>query len=282
MPETSHFFVAGPPKGGTTWLMRLLDAHPEAACSGEGHYFDRLRPLLLKAFEDYQKLLSLDNTLVFSGKPVLGPMRQRHIDSLLRHFVLERFAEHDPEGAAKAHGDKTPNNWKDMKALFAAFPEARLVFINRDPRDAAVSLFGHARRRQLHGFDPEGPLDRGKIIRAACSNWNGVNQALERIRAERPDRVLAVSYEALLADTPGAYGQICAGLGLSTDPGILQAAIDACSFSRMSGRQQGERDLSSFFTSGTSGGWRHELSAAEAELVVELCAGRMARAGYAA
>jgi len=276
----SHFFVAGPPKGGTTWLMRLLDAHPEAACSGEGHYFDRLRPLLLKALETYQEVLSLDNKLVFSGEPVLGPVRQRHINSMLRHFILERFAEYDPDGKARAHGDKTPKNWKDMNALFAAFPDAQLVFINRDPRDAAVSLFGHVKRRQLYKLDPEGPIQRDKVIRAACHNWVEVNRALAQIQKVRPDRVQVVRYEDLLEDTLGEYGRICAWLGLSTNLGALQSAIDACDFSRMSGRNPGERDQGSFFTSGTSGGWRERLSTEEAALVVDTCVALMGPSGY--
>lgn len=143
----SRFFVANSPKGSTTWLMRFLDAHPEAACSGEGHYFDRLRPLLLQVFEKYQRIIELNNMLVFRDKPGLAPVRQRHINSMLRQFFLDRFAEHDSEGQAKAHGDKTPNNWKDIQALFAAFPAAHIIFINRDPRDAAVCLFGHGKRR---------------------------------------------------------------------------------------------------------------------------------------
>jgi len=274
----SHFFVAGPPKGGTTWLMRLLDAHPEAACSGEGHYFDRLRPMMQKLLEDYQSILNIDNKLVFNKKPVLGPMRQRHVDSLLRHFILERFAEYAPDPQIKAHGDKTPHNWKDVKTLFTLFPEAHLIFINRDPRDSALSLFGHARRRQLHGFDPEGPIDREKLIRAACNNWIGVNKSLNRLH-DNP-RVLSLSYERLLTDTEGEYGRICKALGLSCDPDILQTAIAACSFEKMSGRKSGERDTSSFFTSGTSGGWRKEMSEDEAALVAELCGPLMEQAGY--
>ncbi|MDE4306149.1 sulfotransferase [Phaeobacter gallaeciensis] len=272
--------MAGPPKGGTTWLMRLLDAHPEAACSGEGHYFDRLRPMLLKVFEEYQRILSLDAKLVFSGKPVLAPVRHRNIDSMLRHFILERFAEYAPDLQIKAHGDKTPHNWKDMKALFAAFPEATLIFINRDPRDAAVSLFGHARRRQLQGMDPEGPLDRDKLIRVACGNWVGVNRALAQIQAERPANVISLTYENLLEDTEGEYARVCKHLGLSCDPQILTQAIADCSFSKMSGREQGKRDLSSFFTSGTSGSWRNELSQDEAFLATSLCGDLLEGAGY--
>ncbi len=48
----------------------------------------------------------------------------------------------------------------------------------------------------------------------------------------------------------------------------------------MSGRKRGEKDLTSFFTSGTSGGWRDALSPAEADLVVSTCVEFMDEAGY--
>lgn len=281
-PDKQHFFIAGPPKGGTTWLMRLMDAHPEASCSGEGHYFDRLRPLLAQLMGEYKKLMDLDAKLVFSGKPVLGPLKQSHITAMLRAFVLQRFAEHDPAGRAKAHGDKTPLNWKAMNELFQAFPDAKLLFINRDPRDAAVSLFGHAKRRQLYKLDPEGPIDRDTYIRASCRNWIGMNKALASIRAEKPDALVYVTYEDLLADTLGEYGRICAALGLSTKAKPLEKAVEACSFGAMSGRKAGERDESSFFTSGTSGGWQEALSADEADLVERLCGEYMGVVGYMA
>ncbi|MDQ3304184.1 MAG: sulfotransferase, partial [Actinomycetota bacterium] len=34
------FFVLGYQKSGTTWLMHMLDAHPEILCRGEGRFFD--------------------------------------------------------------------------------------------------------------------------------------------------------------------------------------------------------------------------------------------------
>nr|AAN05168.1 RB147 [Ruegeria sp. PR1b] len=236
--------------------------------------------MLMEVFEKYQNLLNLDAKLVFSDKPVLGPLRHRHVNAMLRRFVLDRFAEHDPEGRARAHGDKTPNNWKDIGNLLGAFPEAWILCINRDPRDAAVSLFGHAKRRQLYKLDPEGPINREQLIQAACSNWIGLNRSLRHLRSTYPERLVETRYEDLLADTVGEYGRICARLGLSTETSILQAAVDACDFSKMSGRQRGEKDQSSFFTSGTSGGWREALSAAEADHIMTTCAEHLEHAGY--
>ena len=39
--NTPIFFVVGFQKSGTTWLMKMLDAHPEILCQGEGRPFGR-------------------------------------------------------------------------------------------------------------------------------------------------------------------------------------------------------------------------------------------------
>ena len=47
------FFVAGAQKSGTTWVQRMLDAHPEILCAGEGHFMDALgAPDMLKGLQD--------------------------------------------------------------------------------------------------------------------------------------------------------------------------------------------------------------------------------------
>jgi hypothetical protein len=39
--NTPVFFVVGQQKSGTTWLMRMLDSHPEILCKGEGRFFGK-------------------------------------------------------------------------------------------------------------------------------------------------------------------------------------------------------------------------------------------------
>ena len=37
--DTPVFFILGQQKSGTTWLMQILDSHPEILCRGEGRFF---------------------------------------------------------------------------------------------------------------------------------------------------------------------------------------------------------------------------------------------------
>ena len=46
-------FVVGCAKSGTTWLMKLLHAHPQIVCRGEGSFFWQFAPRLLDAFRRF-------------------------------------------------------------------------------------------------------------------------------------------------------------------------------------------------------------------------------------
>jgi hypothetical protein len=220
----------------------------------------------LKAFQEYQKLLELDNKLVFSGKPIYPPLKVSELDHLMRVFVTQRLRARDPDGSARAIGDKTPRNYHNLPALFAAFPKARLIFLMRDPRDVAVSLFGHMRRRINIGLSKEEDFNREQILQVAVQHCRACQGALNQVEAHSPGVALSLSYEDLLSDTFAQYKRICAHLGLNEDPDILTQAIDSCDFRRLSGgRAPGQRDDNSFYTSGKSGSWREILTADEAE-----------------
>ena len=59
------FFVCGAPKSGTTWLQRILDAHPQVCCSGEGHFITRFSSPVSKVVNTYNADLSVESSQSF-------------------------------------------------------------------------------------------------------------------------------------------------------------------------------------------------------------------------
>jgi len=90
MAERRFFFVCGAPKSGTTWLQRVLDAHPQVQCSGEGHFIERFATPLAKVVRDYQNHMSLVAGRVYEGKPYYPPLEQSDFDRLVRGFITDR------------------------------------------------------------------------------------------------------------------------------------------------------------------------------------------------
>src|SRR5271165_1152668 len=60
------FFIGGPFKSGTTWLQLMLNAHPQIACRGEGHFTNRMMPAFNDAYGQYANLIQRKNQAIFS------------------------------------------------------------------------------------------------------------------------------------------------------------------------------------------------------------------------
>jgi hypothetical protein len=131
--------------------------------------------------------------------------------------------------------------------LDALFPDARYVFIRRDPRGAISSLIVGWHRQQVRGshlpvpFQIQGMPERrwfylltpgwrelnGRTVEEVCARQFMICQeAIERFTANLPsDRWTDVRYEDLLVDPVSEVRRIAAAVGTRFDP--APAAADA-------------------------------------------------------
>ncbi|OGO42544.1 MAG: hypothetical protein A2W36_04055 [Chloroflexi bacterium RBG_16_58_14] len=129
------FFIFGHARSGTTLLVRLLRLHPEVHCNYQAHFFTR-PPLLQSLVEDEKVeawLTRRSNRWNRGGD--LSPVVLRAMSDI----ILERDARLVDK---RIVGDKSPNsllNGEAVHLLRKVYPDACLIFIVRDGRDAAVS-----------------------------------------------------------------------------------------------------------------------------------------------
>lgn len=297
--EMPIFFVVGFPKSGTTWLMETLDAHPEILCRGEGRFFDReMRREHFKDMETSeettrQKLqpASLYNALAGDGYLRMWVERsvwsrdddpEEHLKNLTR-LAAEYFLTAKLSGSGKRMvGDKTPLSSDTVVSEIAdLFPEARIIHLVRDGRDAAISLIHHNWKRTtdrggVRRFGPEelekrdrywqDPAAFGasgeslfteKRLRHMAQIW-GYRVATARRDGRRllADHYLEVRYEDLLERPDEEFGRAFAFLGADAAPKTVRRCAEATSFERRSGgRQRGEEDAKSGVRKGVAGDW---------------------------
>ncbi len=116
-------------------LTRLIRLHPEIHCSYQAHFFTR--PPTLESLVNSEQIgewLCRPSNRWNRGKD-LSPIVLR----AAADFILEREARREGKIIV---GDKSPNNLLDGKAvqqLFKVYPDAYLIYIVRDGRDAAIS-----------------------------------------------------------------------------------------------------------------------------------------------
>jgi hypothetical protein len=275
------FFVCGAPKSGTTWLQRILDAHPEVVCSGEGHFIDRFSLPAAEVINAYNRDLGLEADQVYEGEPPYQPLDQDEFDELVRGFILRRLRTR-AGSETRWMGDKTPAYARQLTYLHRLFPAAKIIHIVRDPREVAVSRMAFFHRAgAVEAATPGTKLHR-ENLEAAIHTWTAAVTCVDRFGREHPDLLHEVQYRDLHANPIGETERLFAFLGAPTPRVLIERIVAATSFEAMTGRRPGEEDPTSFLRKGVPGDWQAQLDRESAQAIAESCGALMRRKRFAA
>jgi len=277
----NYFFVCGAPKSGTTWLQRVLDAHPEVCCSGEGHFIERFSVPVAKVVRDYNEHINFVAHRVYEGKPYYEPMDQEAFDELMRAFIVGRLMTRRPGPEVRWLGDKTPRYTKHLKGLKRLFPDAKFINIVRDPRDVAMSRLHQAHRAGMGHLQDPGAPEAVEFVRAGGRDWMASVQPVTVFAEANPGRLHGLGYEAMIADPAAEARKLFAFLGVSTEARVIDEVVRTTSFEAQSGRKPGEEDPNSFMRKGVAGDWIGRLPPPALEALDEVCGDLMRQFGYA-
>lgn len=198
----------------------------------------------------------------------LGSMRTLVLDGAKARFP-GMTAEHtlvirEPHGSVGA------------PLLMRALPESRMIFLVRDPRDVTASALDAQRK----GSWTSQFIDRGGkptladtdpdefVRRHAGKCLLNIGKASEAYRAHAGSKVL-VRYEDLRADTLGELDRICAALRISLEPAELRATVEKHAWDNVPAAEKGAGKAR---RKATPGGWREDLTAAQARTVEDIAA----------
>jgi hypothetical protein len=261
------FFVVGYQKSGTTWLMRMLDAHPEILCKGEGRFFGaEWRQKSLKdanvqrpASSLYNALLDAEYLRVWIERSVWSSAADEHLDNLV-HLSVDYFLKNElVKTGKKMVGDKSPLLTPDTIAeISRIYPEAGVIHIIRDGRDAAVSASYHSRNFGRGNRVGESRLTE-ELLRKLASDWNErVDRSVEEGPVLLGDNYCEVRYEDLVEKPEKTLRRLMGFLGAASDEETVRSCVEAASFKKLTkGRERGQEDPTSFFRKGVVGDWRN-------------------------
>jgi len=280
MAERQYLFVCGAPKSGTTWLQRVLDAHPQIQCSGEGHFIERFSAPLAQVMRNYSEHMILVAGRVYEGQPYYPPIEQADLDRIVRSFITERLMTRKPGPEVRWIGDKTPRYTGNLPALLRLFPHARFINIVRDPRDVAMARMHQARRAGIAERVAEGTPERIQFIRDGGLDWVRSVAPVESFAAEHPGILHNLKYEDMIADPAGEARTLFSHLGVRHDEALIARVTGATSFEAMSGRKRGEEHPTSFLRKGVAGDWVGRLEPEALAVIEEVCGDLMRKNGY--
>jgi len=292
------FFIFGHARSGTTLLARVVRLHPQVHCNWQSHFFTRA-PFLTGLVEspEVAEWLGRRNNRWNRGRD-LSPVVMRAVAD----FILEREAIQEAKGIV---GDKSPSSLLHgaaVERLAGVYPDARLIYILRDGRDAVVSqrlqsfvdavdTLTRDDLRLRHAFlaSPEAFLGGARSIflegdlRGRAEGWaRNVTETVAVGKELFADRFHYLRFEDLLADPPGAIKKVWAFLGAAapgeTEEKALRLEMGRNLDAEWQRGQLGE--VASRIPKGGAGSWKRMMTARDLE-VVEQVAGPILRAwGY--
>ncbi|HEV8044798.1 MAG TPA: sulfotransferase [Rubrobacter sp.] len=317
------FFVVGRQRSGTNWLMRTLNAHPEVLCKGEGRFFGReVRREHLKGMKTSEHIKfkmqpsSLYNAVAENEYLRLWIERsvwtrdddpEEHLGKLTREAVKYFLTESLSKTKKRMVGDKTPLTSPEVvEEISTVCPEAKVIHIIRDGRDAAISRMHHLwnratdeggiheltpeelDKRDRYRQDPEAFLRSGESIfaeerlREAAEGWaNRVGAAYRDGPALLGENYAEVRYEDLLARPNEEFARLFSFLGAASDPQTVASCVEQTSFERRSGgRAPGEEDSRSGVRKGVAGDWKGVFSEGDKEVFKRVAGGLLVDLGY--
>jgi len=186
-----HVFLMGFLRSGTTLLERVLDVHPDVVCLEE-------RETLADLSQQFMQVpMGLDRLAALKGL-ALETARASYWQGV-RTFGVE------PEG--KAFIDKQPLNTFNLPMISKLFPDAKILFALRDPRDVVFSCF----RRH---FEVSQTMFEFLDLEDGARFYAAVMNVGELCRAKLPLTLHEHRYEDMVEDFEGRMRAVCDFLGI--------------------------------------------------------------------
>jgi tetratricopeptide (TPR) repeat protein len=195
-----HVFLLSFPRSGATLLEQILASHAEATALDESVALAMATDRFLADDQSLQSLASLDPAEVRACQEAYWNRvaRELPVDLTDRVFI-----------------DKNPLNTVRLPIIAKLFPEAKIIFALRDPRDVVLSAWRRLYYSQLPEF---------MTLEGAAEFYASVMQLAEIYRAKLQLPIHELRHEALVNDFEPEVRRALDFMGLGWDPAVAEFA----------------------------------------------------------
>ncbi len=195
--EERPLFIVGMPRSGTSLIEQILAAHPAVYAAGEVEELGRITGELA------------------GGNPAAWPARAAALDAGSLEALAQRWLHPltQAAGGAQRIVDKMPHNFEKLGLIALLFPKARVIHIQRDPRDICLSIFFHS----FTGYHPY-----ANDLEDLARHYLYYHRLMAHWRAVLPLPLLELRYEDLIAEPDAHIRRLLAFAGLPWDAQVEQ------------------------------------------------------------
>ena len=252
-PEDRVVWVFGHPRSGTTWLGQLLT---------DGLTLKMWNEPYLGQFLNFTNLLRENEPRRFEDPTFwMSDPQEENWRASLNAFFMDVITRQG--GPADGFGGlviKEPNGSVVAPLILKAMPQAKAIFMLRDPRDVIASLIDA--RKPGSWMDERLTLefDRDRIVRQSVRRFERIAEMLADLESAAVGRLYVMRYERLRAGTFAEMRHLAHVLGLPCDEEVLRRAVEEHAYERIPSELKGP---GKFVRTARVGGWAEELEPAE-------------------
>jgi tetratricopeptide (TPR) repeat protein len=203
-PKPAHVFLVGFPRSGTTLLEQALASHPDIRTLEEANCLSDTITEFVDTPDSLAKFAALDD----AG---LAPWRAAY---------WKRVAEAGGQIDRPLFIDKLPLNAIHLGLIARLFPDAKIVFSLRDPRDVLLSCFRRRLVMSAHMFE----LTR---LDSAAAFYDAVMTLADLYRDRLGLPILDIRHEDLVADFDGQMRRVVDFIGAGWNDAMRDFAVHA-------------------------------------------------------
>jgi hypothetical protein len=216
---TSDIFILGPARSGTSWVQTILAEHPDVASPPETGLFVEFLGSAERTWQQHRAQLEAARTQgahmnVQGLATVLTSDDVLHWYRALYDRARQRVLAEKP-GASRML-EKTPDHAMFVDLIWRVVPDARIVFLVRDPRSTVRSMLQASEEPWGHWAS--------RAVEGATGRW--LRNARTPLEHRADPRMITVRYEDLRADDR-EIARVAKFLELGDPNEWLQTSLDA-------------------------------------------------------
>jgi hypothetical protein len=195
MDNKTPIFIVGLPRTGTTLTERILSCHSMVESVGES-YFIQI------AIKEASRVSSQEHMTAAMVEAAASKDIQR-IAKSYTNAIKYRF------GNKPFYIEKFPENFLYLGFIAKAFPNAKIIHLNRNPMDSCFAMFKQSFFRYAYSLDDLGPYYLA--YHRLHKHWNEL----------LGEQLIEVHYEELVSDQEDTTRRLLTALGLDFEEACL-------------------------------------------------------------
>jgi tetratricopeptide (TPR) repeat protein len=197
-----HVFLLGFPRSGTTLLEVVLEGHPDVVSLEESE-------LLIDSVREFMRGPSDLDRMMRADAKSLEPLRSEY---------WRMVADAGVSVAGKVFVDKHPLNTLKLPLIARLFPQAKILFACRDPRDVVLSCFRHR-------FQMSAPIFELLSLQGAARYYDAVMALAVCVTTAFKLNICLVRHEDVVTEFTREMKRICAYLNIEWVPSMGDFAL---------------------------------------------------------